>query len=318
MVRPLVSVVIPSYNHAPYVEATIGSALSQSLSDLELIIIDDGSEDDSVACIQHIMDQRGDCRVRLITRENRGLPRTLNEGLVMARGKYFAYLGSDDLWEPDKVEKQVLAMESAGRHVGASFTDCFLIDSAGQRLDRLGRQYGYRGGDIYHDLVQMAFHPPSPTNLFVREKLIAVGGFNEDIPVEDRDVWLRLARHYSVIYVPEPLASFRVHLTNTSTTRLERMMHSNLYTFAWAFRTDPSLRPLRRRIRSILMAGYGAAYYNALDFPRARRKAVEALRIYPMNSLAWRITVRSVLGSSIVKKVRDFRASQRRLKELWA
>ena len=305
MSRPLVSVIIPSYNHAPFVEATIDSVLSQTLSDLELIIIDDGSNDQSVETIEGRLAPIGDAnRVRLIARENRGLCRTLNEGLEMARGVYFAYLGSDDLWEPTKLEKQISALEAEGQDAGASYTDCYIIDAEGRRLDRLGRQYHYRGGDIYRDLIWMRFHPPSPTNLFVRETLISIGGFNESLPIEDYNVWLRLARHHRVVYVPEALASFRVHSTNTSTTYPERMMSTALQTLEWAFRTDPLLASLRRPVMGRLQAHYAGAYYNALDFRRARQEALKSLRWSPFDRLAWRIIIRSLLGHSFIKKLR--------------
>src|SRR3989442_13154067 len=128
MQSPRVSVVIPSYNHAQFVGAAIDSVLAQTLSDFELIIIDDGSKDDSVETIQRRLSQLNDDRVRLVARENRGLCRTLNEGLLMARGRYFAYLGSDDLWEPTKLEKQVDLLGSAGENDASPFTDCHIID----------------------------------------------------------------------------------------------------------------------------------------------------------------------------------------------
>lgn len=312
MSQPLVSAVIPSYNHAPFVGATIASVLSQTFSDLELIIIDDGSKDNSVEVIQRTLDQSGNRdRVHFIARENRGLARTLNEGLMMARGLYFAYLGSDDLWESTKLEKQVAALRAEGSNVGASFTDCYIINSEGERLDRFGRQYSYHGGDIYRDLLWMKFHPPSPTNLFVREKLIAIGGFNESLEIEDFNAWLRFSRYHPVVYIPEPLASFRIHSTNTSTTYPERMMSTGLQTLEWAFHTDPTLELQRRPIMGRLHANYAGAYYNALNFQRARQEALKSLRLYPFDRLAWRILVRSLLGPHLLRVLRGLQRARR-------
>ena len=310
MHSPLVTVVIPSYNHARFVGAAIDSVLAQTLSDFELIVIDDGSKDDSVATIQRRLSQLNDDRARLVARENRGLCRTLNEGLLMARGRYFAYLGSDDLWEPTKVQKQVDLLESAGENAAASFTDCHIIDQDTKRLDRFGRQYRYHGGDIYRDLVRLKFVPPSPTNLFVREKLIFAGGFNESLPIEDYNAWLRLSRYYRVVYVPETLASFRVHKSNTSTNYPGRMFATSLESLQWAFKVDPSLTPLRRRIMGRLNAHDAAAYYNALNFREARRKATKALCAYPFDSLAWRILIRSLLGPLVIRRLRGFRTGR--------
>lgn len=312
MHRLLVSVVIPSYNHAPYVEATIDSILAQTVSDLELIIIDDGSKDNSVEVIQRKLDRNGDRRARLIARENRGLCRTLNEGLGMAQGAYFAYLGSDDLWEPTKLEKQISAMEAEGRNVGASFTDCYAIDTQGRRFNRLGRHNPYRGGDIYPDLIWCRFQPPSPTNLFVRQKLILAGGFNESVPIEDYDAWLRLARHYRVAYVPEALASFRVHQTNTSMAYPQRMISSLIPARDWAFRIDPTLRVRRRLIEGRHHATYAQMCYYASDLRRARQEALRSLRAYPFDRMAWRTLALSLLGSSWIERLRHYRRARSR------
>ena len=309
MSRPLVSVVIPSYNHAPYIEATVESVLGQPHTNLELFVIDDGSRDDSVARLERLLARRGDARARLIARENRGLCRTLNEGLGLARGRYFAYLGSDDLWEPEKLEWQIKAIEAANdERVGAAFGDCYVIDSEGHRLDRYGRQYRYRGGDIYRDLLLMDFLPPSPTNFFVREKLLEVGGFNEDVKIEDYEMWLRVARRFRIAYVPEVIASFRIHPTNTSSNYPERMLDSNCHALRLAFDADPTLpRWLRSHAIARQHAGVATVYYNALDLRRARREALKALALYPLEGRAWRVVLGSLLGASVVNRLRERR-----------
>lgn len=291
----LVTAVIPSYNHSPYVETAIRSVLNQTMPDIEILVVDDGSSDNSVQRIQKLLAGIGDPRVEFQAQANRGLCRTLNDALLRARGHYFCYLGSDDSWEPYRLERQVTALEAAGPHVGAAFADCFVIDSAGTNLDRLGRQYRYRGGDIYLDLALMRFHPASPTNLFVREKLIKAGGFDEDAPVEDRDAWLRVARLYHVLFVDEPLGSFRVHGSNTSTNNPQKMHESNEKTFAQAFQVDPALSPLRLPIRARNQAGFAASFYLRGNQAAARREALRALRMWPIEPLAWRMLLRSAV-----------------------
>ena len=309
----LVSVVIPSYNHAPYIEATVESVLAQTHQNLELFVIDDGSKDDSTARISRLLG--GPCEVivqhaaeALIARENRGLCPTLNEGLRLARGRYFAYLGSDDLWEPEKLERQVAAVEGSDERTGAAFCDCYVIDAEGKRLDRYGRQYDYRGGDIYRDLLLMDFLPPSPTNFFVREKLISIGGFNEDVKIEDYEAWLRVARRFHVAYVPEALASFRVHRTNTSSNYPERMLVANCHALKMAFDADPSLPFwLRRHAIARQHAGVATVHYNALELARARREAFKSLALYPLEGRAWRVLLGSLLGASVVNRLRERR-----------
>jgi alpha-1,3-rhamnosyltransferase len=310
MNSPLVSVVIPSYNHAQFVQAAIDSVLDQTLSDIELIIIDDGSTDGSIQRIEHKLRQIRPSRARLIARANHGLCRTLNEGLRLSLGLYFAYLGSDDIWEPTKLEKQLRAIEAEGPNTGAAFADCYIIDRNGQRLGQFGHQCQYHGGDIYHDLVWSRFHPSSPTNLFMREKLILAGGFRESIPIEDRDTWVRIARYYRVAYVPEPLASFRVHSTNTHTQHPERMLYSNERTLEWLLRCDPQLKPSHRRLRAQLQSGYAGAFYESLDLRRCRKEAFRSFCIYPFERLAWRMLTRSVLGGRLLTRIRKLRRAE--------
>ncbi|HEX8292571.1 MAG TPA: glycosyltransferase family A protein, partial [Pyrinomonadaceae bacterium] len=111
-----VAVVVPSYNHAPYVAAALRSVLAQTLAPARLLVIDDGSRDGSPRVIEDVLK---DCPFpcELIARENRGLCATLNEGLSKTEGAYFAYLGSDDLWLPDFLAARVALLEARPRAV---------------------------------------------------------------------------------------------------------------------------------------------------------------------------------------------------------
>jgi alpha-1,3-rhamnosyltransferase len=311
-VTPLVSVIIPSYNHAAFIEATVKSVLAQTLEALELLVIDDGSRDDSPRLLAALHARLGDPRLQLVVRENRGLARTLNEGLALARGRYFAYLGSDDVWERDKLALQSAAVAEEGPNCGAAFSDCWIIDHAGGRLGRMGQQHPYRGGDIYRDLVFMRFHPPSPTNFFVTDKLRRAGGFDEALAIEDRDAWLRVARLYRVAFVPRPLASFRVHPTNTSTSHPDKMLACNQATFARAVEQDPALGPYARLLQARNRAGYAAHFYNSGRLPTALRESLLSLAQNPAEPLAWRLLVRSLFRANpIGARVHDWYRSAR-------
>ena len=308
--NPLISVVIPSYNHSRYIGKTIDSILNQTVTDLELIIIDDGSADDSLAVIQSKLAEFEGKNVRLISRANKGLCYTLNEGLRLAKGKYFAYIGSDDIWDLRKLEKQVEAIESSAKNTMASYTDTFIIDGEGDIIDRYGRQYNYRGGDIYRDLIRMRFQPPSPTNLFLRSAIISVGGFNENQLIEDKDLWVRMSRLYNIVYVDEPLAYYRVHGNNVSIVYPERM-----YKYYWqilenAAKKDPSLALSKHLISSEITALQAGTYYEILDLSKARHYALKTLLRNPFNRIAWRTLLFSLLGKKIINSLRGKRREQ--------
>src|SRR3712207_5703987 len=111
-----VFVLVPSYNHAPFIEKCLRSIIEQTAEPRKLLVIDDGSTDGSAEIIQRVLhDCRFECE--LIVRENRGLCRTLNEGLARSDGKYFAYLGSDDYWLPDFLKARVELLEQRSRAV---------------------------------------------------------------------------------------------------------------------------------------------------------------------------------------------------------
>ncbi len=310
---PLVSVVVPSFNRARFVEATLDSVLGQTLDDLELIVIDDGSSDDSVERVRRRLEgvPESGPAWQLVSRDNRGIARTLNEGLALARGRYFAYLDCDDVWEPTRLERQVAALSQAGTAAVACFADGWIIDAEGRRVGRFGRHFPYRGGDIYRDLLLIRFMPSSPTSLFVRERLVEAGSFNERLPKVDYDVWLRVARLGPVAYVPEPLGSWRRHEGNFSAADPERMLRSCLSSLSAALESDPALSHLRRRAEARHRARGAAAHYDALNLPRARSESLRALRHYPFQRGAWRTLVFSLLGPTLVARLRAWRATRR-------
>ena len=310
---PLVSVVVPSFNGARFVEATVDSVLAQTLDDLEVIVVDDGSSDDSVERLRRRLGAvgRDGPAWQLVSRENRGIPRTLNEGLGLARGRYFAYLDCDDVWEATRLERQVAALAEAGPGFVACFADGWIIDADGRRLGRFGRHFPYHGGDIYRDLLLIRFMPSSPTSLFVRERLVEAGSFDERRPKVDYDVWLRVARLGPVVYVPEPLGSWRRHEGNFSAADPDRMLGSCLSSLSAAFDSDPALAPLRRRAEARHRARGAAAHYDGLNLARARSESLRALRTWPFQRGAWRTLAFSVLGPSLVARLRRWRGTRR-------
>ena len=305
---PAVSVVIPSYNHALYIRETIESVLGQTFEDLELIIIDDGSQDASVEVIENTISEWAHKNVVFVHRENRGLCRTLNEGLRIARGEYFAYLGSDDLWAPEKLSKQIGALDAGGAEHGACFCDCSIIDSEGKLKGRIGSQYPFRGGMIYDDLIWMRFQPSSPTNLFRKEAVVKVGGFDETHSIEDRDLWIRVAREYRIAYVDEPLASWRVHNRNTS-KNLEAMYEYAIDVLDRAIVENPELRRHEKTLRAKIDAQQAANYFENNDMESARKYSIRALVRNPTYYQGWRALLLSTLGPRIVSRMRAFRRS---------
>ena len=218
-----VSVVVPSYNHAPFVERTLRSVFRQTLPPLELIVIDDGSRDASPRIIERVL---GDCPFAcdFIARENRGLAATLNEGFARARGRYFAYLGSDDLWFPEFLRVRVETLEARPRAVLA-YGHAYSIDEDDRIINCTTDWARYRDGDARRMLLE-TLAPLSPTVVYRRDAL-RTHGWNEEARLEDYELYLRLSAAGEFAFDPAVLSAWRQHGYNTS-RNLEMMMREKL------------------------------------------------------------------------------------------
>jgi alpha-1,3-rhamnosyltransferase len=220
-----VSVVDPSFNHARFVEKCLRSIFSQTLAPLELLVIDDGSNDGSPQIIEHTLE---DCAFpcELIVRANLGLSATLNEGLKHSRGKYFAYLGSDDLWFPEFLQSRVELLESRYQAVLA-YGNAYSIDEQNRIIDCTTDWAAYVDGDAQQMLLS-TLAPLSPTVLYRRNVLEDVG-WNENSRLEDYELYLQLSVRGEFAFDRRVLSAWRQHPSNTSLD-LKMMMDEKLAT----------------------------------------------------------------------------------------
>ena len=227
-VRPLVSVIISSYNHAPYIEESIRSVLDQTYPDIELLVVDDGSSDDSVERIRKLQQVHGfDFRAQ----SNQGLARTLNDCIARARGSLIAPFGSDDVMLRDRIAKQVAYMDGKPE-VGICGGNIETIDGEGRPLPKRDKHRPFRRLDFDAMFAGDKARVLAPTLLFRRAALEAVGGFDPSIRLEDLLVELKITRMGYVIDVLEDvLARYRVHGSNTYKNR-RFMVESVLQTYA--------------------------------------------------------------------------------------
>ena len=206
---PLVSVIVPCYNHEKYVEETIESIVNQTYKNIELIVIDDGSKDASPQIIEKLSKKYS---FKFIHRPNKGLSATLNEGIKLSNGKYFSACASDDIYLLDKIEKQVQFMED-NREYGACYGKIILIDDKGNQT----KEYHIdpKSGWIFDDLLNRCLIP-SVSSFIKREVFETVGDYDENSWIEDWDMWLRISEKYQIGYLNEFLAYYRKHDTNIS------------------------------------------------------------------------------------------------------
>ncbi|MDG9881413.1 glycosyltransferase [Pseudomonas putida CSV86] len=212
--QPLVSVIIASYNHGPYIEKSIQSVLDQTYPHIELLVIDDGSTDDSVERIQRLQAVHGfDFKVQ----KNQGLTRTLNDGIARSHGELIATFGSDDIMMPDRIAIQVAHMVDKPE-VGICAGNIELIDSNGDLFPekRQRRDTPFRRSDFEDMFLERKPYPPAPTLLFRREALEKVGGFDPSIRLEDLYIELKITHAgYVIDGLPVVMAQYRKHATNS-------------------------------------------------------------------------------------------------------
>lgn len=198
---PLVSIVIPAYNHASYLAAAINSVLAQDYPSIELIVIDDGSTDDTHAVLEKFKDE-----FYWETQTNAGQARTLEKGWNMARGQILGYLSADDLLEPKAVSESVKALLAHPDAV-ASYCDFNLIDPQ----SRIIRQVEVPDFS-YRDMLVNVSCPLGPGAFFQSKAYAAAGPWSASYrQMPDYDFWLRLGLFGSFVHIPQVLAGFRVH-----------------------------------------------------------------------------------------------------------
>lgn len=264
-----VSVVVPSYNHARFVEQTLRSVFKQTRAPLELLVIDDGSSDDSPRVVERVL---RDCpfACELIVRGNRGLSATLNEGFARTRGRFFAYLGSDDVWLPEFLEARVGLLR--GR-AGASlaYGNAYSIDAENRIIDCTTDWASYRDGDVRQMLLEI-LAPLSPTVLYRRSALDG-HGWNERARLEDYELYLRLSAEGEFAFDPRILSAWRWHGDNTS-GNLTLMLEERL--------AAQRLAAPRLGVGAAELARFQSLsrFRSAEEFVRQGRKA-QAVRLLP-------------------------------------
>jgi glycosyltransferase involved in cell wall biosynthesis len=231
---PLVSTIVLSYNQSRFVRETLESVKSQIYKATQLIIVDDCSSDDSVATIERwLHENRADCTF-IRHHENQGICKSLNDSLAAATGKYVSMVASDDVWLPDKIVQQVEMMESLPDHVGVVYSDAFQMDEHGHPLPDMfiaahRKLSEMPQGQILGVLLEGNFIP-GMTTLVRRSCYDVVGLYDESLPWEDWDMWMRIARRYSFLYSPTPFAKYRRHEKSLSRSDRATMLKGSFKT----------------------------------------------------------------------------------------
>lgn len=265
---PLISVIIPAYNAEKTIRETLESVLNQTIQDFEIIVINDGSQDETLEIVKSIQDPR----LKVFSYPNAKQAASRNRGFSHSTGEFIAFLDADDLWTSDKLEAQLKALqETPEAAVAYSWSHC--IDETGKFLREAS--HSTSSGDVYAKLLLCDFLDNGSNPLIRRQALIEVGGFDESLPpAEDWDMWLRLAARYHFVAVPHPHILYRQSPASAS-ANLRRMASACERVIELGFERAPaSLQHLKRHSFANL---YKYLVYRCFEwFPTLRREGLVA------------------------------------------
>jgi glycosyltransferase involved in cell wall biosynthesis len=270
---PTVSVIIPTYNYGRFIAEAIESALAQSHKPAEVIVVDDGSTDDTKSVVLSFGDT-----VRYIKQLNAGVCSARNRGVTESGGELIAFLDADDTWEPTKLEKQV-ALFAADSEIGLVHSAMREFDTAtGETiLLHLDGQEGWVADEMLL-WERVAINGPGGTIMVSRDAFDAVNGFDEQMKVsEDWDFCYRVARKYKVGFVREPLVNYRSHAAaaHLNIREMERGM-SHFYAKAFAD-PDPGIQKIRRRAIGNFYRILAGSYFQSGQYTDFARSSLKSL-----------------------------------------
>jgi len=203
--NPTVSIIIPTYNRSQFVTEAIDSVLAQTYKDYEIIVVDDGSTDNTSEILEPYQD-----KIRYIFQENQGLSAARNTGIKDARGRFIALLDSDDLWLPGKLAKQMAALDKNG-DVAFVYSNFVFIDEVGGFLKVAYKPKTVVSGHIFEDVLLCRTAPSYPSTwLLKKECFDEVGLFDTEFKrSEERDIGVRIAKIFKMYGIAEPLVKIR-------------------------------------------------------------------------------------------------------------
>ena len=300
---PLVSVVIPTYNNARFVVEAVESVLAQTYDRYEVIAVDDGSTDDTLERLS-----RFGPPVRTLSQENQGPPFARNTGIRAGTGELVAFLDSDDLWLPDKLERSVAAL-TADPEAGVVYTNF--------RMHELetGLRYQvptYRmSGRMAQNLFRECRGVSTSTIVCRRECFDKVGLFDEELfRAQDWDLFIRLAEAFPFRFVPEVLTERRLHAASLSIRHRDLYREYNLRVIEKAAARRPDLYgPLKPDALARAYCRFGLDAYARLDMPAARRDFLRSIRSR-VNVQAADYYVRTFLPKWLIRRHRQKKAQQ--------
>lgn len=292
---PTVDVIVPAYNAARTLAAALDSVVAQTFTDWRILLVDDGSKDETPAIAAAYKARLGD-KLLYLRQENAGLPAARNTAIRNSSAEFLALLDSDDVWLPQRLERSVQRFRdrpAAGLVYGFNAR----IDADGRVIDTFTRRNPHAEGRVAPYIYMRSLDLPCPTVTFRREAVEKVGLFDETLrATEDRDLWVRIALEYEVALVPEVIAHYRL-TPQAMTTDGDRMLQNQLrfvekhygkpgcgrrarnIALSWIYRQRAEAFALRKKPQEALRSALRALRYSPFEVSNLRTAFSLALQV---------------------------------------
>jgi len=309
MQAPIVSIIVPVYNGIKYISNTLDTLLAQSFKSFEVLLINDGSTDTSLAFIQQLA--KKDNRIRVLDKVNGGIANARNYGINLAQGEFIAFCDQDDFWEPNKLQKQIplFSNDSVGlvyslitKEVTYPFSSKIVVEAQNGR------------GSVFNSLIRENLVPTC--SVIVRKGIIdKVGGFNEKrdlMGVDDWDVWLRVSLVADFDFVPGALATHIYHGENYSLNNLA-MHNAELFCLQelqeFVHINELTLNVNWKLIESYVHIKYYSDYMNDGLFNLAKKALYDANALQFNLSILLKYNLLSVIPNALLHQLQKFKRS---------
>ena len=222
----MVTIGVPLYNHARYIVECLDSLLRQTYPSTEIIIIDDGSTDDSFAIASDFLhSQTLNPRYEIVTRPNRGMCNTMNEIAQKAQGEFISFIGSDDYWMPEKIADQA-AYLLANPDVTLVHSCSVRVDDKGEIIGELNFPKKIKTGYLFEELVRGKAKINTTSHLYRRAVFDDIGYYDPAFRFEDTDFWLRLSKEHKVGFIDAVHCNYRWHGENLSSPQNDLVFYN--------------------------------------------------------------------------------------------
>ncbi|WP_345242030.1 glycosyltransferase family 2 protein [Pontibacillus salipaludis] len=276
---PLISVIIPCYNSEKWIRSTLKSVVDQTFSNLEIIVVDDGSKDNTRLEIE-----RSKYEVKYYYQQNKGPAAARNLGIEKSTGEYVAFLDSDDLWENNKIEEQLKIILEKDYQIDLVLSNVSLINEKGDYLYTNYNNVPEGKKELVRDLFLGKIAMNTPT-IFVKKKVLEeIGGFNEGLPLrEDHFLLMEIANKYNIYHIKTPLVKRRITDTSMSVSvNVDRVLELNTPFVKKSLSKFPFLDSYESTVLSKLYAAIGKGYWLNKDNKKGIIYMLNSIRINPL------------------------------------